>query len=94
MMNLVVSFRIWNCCDINPSIDIDSLSLNIDMDDNSLDLELAKSVGEYFQLDINAMDQIIDQVKAAVRNWNKEAGKIGIPRNEREIMTPAFEKVF
>ena len=37
--------------DINPSIDKDGLALNIDMDNNALDLEQAKSVGEYFRLD-------------------------------------------
>lgn len=32
--------------DINPYIDKDGLALNIDMDNNALDLELAKRVGE------------------------------------------------
>src|SRR5699024_3870719 len=36
--------------DLNPSIDKDHLSLNIDEEDSSLDLELAKGVGEYFRL--------------------------------------------
>lgn len=42
--------------DCNPSIDKDGLALNIDMDNNALDFELAKSVGEYFRLTTKEMD--------------------------------------
>ncbi|MFV0140018.1 HipA domain-containing protein [Empedobacter falsenii] len=42
--------------DLNPSIDKDGLALNIDMDNNALDFELAKSVGEYFRLTTKEMD--------------------------------------
>lgn len=37
--------------DLNPSVEKDGLSLNIDMDNNALDFDLAKSVGEFFRLD-------------------------------------------
>lgn len=43
-------WRLSPAFDINPSIDKDGLALNIDMTDNSLDFELAKSVGDYFQI--------------------------------------------
>src|SRR5690606_25452866 len=56
--------------DINASIDTNILALNIDMNDNSLDFELARSVGEYFQLDVKAMDTIINQSKEIVRKWD------------------------
>lgn len=36
--------------DLNPSIDKDGLSLNIDMHNNDLNFDLAKSVDEYFRL--------------------------------------------
>ncbi len=76
--------------DINPSIDKDGLALNIDQDDNSLDFNLAKSVGQYFQLTIPEMDAIIVEVIAPVRNWKAIANEIGIPRAEQELMEPAF----
>lgn len=76
--------------DINPSIDKDGLALNIDTDNNALDFELAKSVGEYFQLSGSAMDTIIHEVKTAVSNWRAIAMKIGISRTEQEIMASAF----
>lgn len=80
--------------DINPSVDKNSLSLNIDMNDNSLDFELARSVGEYFYLNGKEMDEIIHRITTVVQHWNKEAGRIGISNREKDIMAPAFEKVF
>jgi serine/threonine-protein kinase HipA len=76
--------------DINPSFDKDGLALNIDQYDNSLDFNLAKSVGQYFQLTITQMNAIIEEVIAPVRNWKAVANEIGIPRAEQELMEPAF----
>lgn len=76
--------------DINPSIDKDGLALNIDTDNNDLDYELAKSVGEYFQLSGSEMDSIIGEVKSAVSSWKSIAKTIGISRTEQEIMSSAF----
>ncbi|PKA99669.1 serine/threonine-protein kinase HipA [Flavobacteriaceae bacterium MAR_2009_75] len=76
--------------DINPSIDKDGLALNIDMENNSLDLELAKSVGEYFRLDDKQMDTIIEEVLETVVQWKMIANEIGIPRAEQELMAAAF----
>lgn len=77
--------------DLNPSIDKDGLALNIDMDTNDLDFELAKSVGEYFRLAAKEMDQIIDEVTAVVKNWQVVAKQIGISRAEQELMANAFK---
>ena len=79
--------------DLNPSIDKDGLSLNIDMDDNSLDLDLAKSVGVYFRLTESDMDNIIFEIKSSVKNWKNLANKIGIQRNEQMLMEAAFHSV-
>ncbi|WP_333660989.1 HipA domain-containing protein [Chishuiella changwenlii] len=76
--------------DLNPSIDKDGLALNIDMDDNSLNFELAKSVGEYFRLTKIEMEQIIQEVLNSVKQWREIATKIGIPRSEQELMSSAF----
>ena len=76
--------------DLNPSIDKDGLSLNIDMDNNALDFELARSVGEYFRLNDKQMKQILQEVNAAVGNWKKVANSIGIPRREQLLMDSAF----
>jgi serine/threonine-protein kinase HipA len=76
--------------DLNPSVEKDGLALNIDMDDNSLNLELAKSVGIYFRLNDSEMAVIIAEIQDAVRNWKELATKIGIPRGEQELMRGAF----
>jgi len=76
--------------DINPSIDKDGLSLNIDMDENSLSYDLAKSVGKYFRLKESEMDVIIDEVVSAVDKWRLIAQAIGISRKDQELMSGAF----
>jgi serine/threonine-protein kinase HipA len=78
--------------DLNPSIDKDGLALNIDMDNNALDWDLAKSVGEYFRLNKNQMDVIIKEVLNSVSQWKIIANKIGISRAEQELMEKAFYK--
>ena len=76
--------------DLNPSDEKNGLALNIDMDDNALNLELAKSVGVYFRLNQTEMDSIILEVKNAVSNWRNIASEIGISRGEQELMRGAF----
>lgn len=77
--------------DINPSIDKDGLSLNIDSNNNALDFDLAKSVGEYFQLKEKQMNDILKEIKGAVKNWKTEATKIGISKAEIKLMSSAFK---
>lgn len=77
--------------DINPSIDKTGLALNIDTDNNDLDFDLAKSVGEFFQLTNPEMETIILDVKKAVSKWEVIAQNIGIPRAEQELMASAFK---
>ena len=83
-------WRLSPAFDINPSIDKQGLALNIDTDNNILDFDLARSVGEFFMLDIPSMDKILAEVKFVVSDWRKYANSIGIPRNEQEMMAPAF----
>lgn len=76
--------------DLNPSIDKDGLALNIDTDNNELDFDLAKSVGEYFRLNNNQMEEIIQQVLGVTNKWKTIANEIGISRSEQELMGKAF----
>ena len=77
--------------DLNPSIEKDGLALNIDTDNNALDFELAKSVGEYFRLNENQMKTIIKKVLEVTTNWKTIAKEIGISRSEQDLMTKAFK---
>lgn len=76
--------------DLNPSIEKDGLALNIDMDDNALDFELAKSVGKFFRLSENEMDATINEVVAVVKDWKAVAKAIGISNKEISLMKAAF----
>jgi serine/threonine-protein kinase HipA len=83
-------WRLSSAYDLNPSIDKSGLALNIDMDNNMLDYNLAKSVGVFFRLKEKEMDQIIEEVRVAVGKWRNIATEIGISRAEQELMAPAF----
>ena len=76
--------------DLNPSIDKDGLALNIDTNNNNLDFELAKSVGEYFRLNNTQMDNIINKIVTVVIGWKAIATTIGISRAEQKLMEKAF----
>ena len=84
-------WRLSPAFDINPSIEKDGLALNIDMDNNDLNIELAKSVGEYFRLNNIAMNKSIEVVKLGVKQWKILANGIGISKFEQEIMSVAFK---
>ncbi len=77
--------------DLNPSIEKDGLALNIDMDDNALNFELAKSVGEFFRLSEDEMGAILNEVVAVVKDWKAVAKELGIKKSEMELMSRAFK---
>ncbi|TLX71669.1 HipA domain-containing protein [Labilibacter sediminis] len=77
--------------DINPVAFGTGLSLNITDDDNSLNLQLAIEVAEFFRIDNNKAIDIINQVKNTVSNWRHVATKYNLSRNEQELMSLAFE---
>jgi serine/threonine-protein kinase HipA len=76
--------------DLNPSIDKEGLALNIDMDNNALDFELAKNVGDFFRLNHSEMNNILGEVFTSVKQWKEIAHQIGISRAEQELMQAAF----
>ena len=84
------NWRLSPAFDLNPSVDKAGLGLNIDLDNNELDLDLARSVGNYFQLTDSHMDTIIEEVRIGTANWRDLATEIGIARSEQELMSPAF----
>lgn len=76
--------------DINPVTPANGLHLNITEDDNRLNYDLAMEVIEFFQLDASSARSILEQVLAAVSQWKKVAGEIGISRREQLEMASAF----
>jgi len=78
--------------DINPNEDGSGLSLNISLDDNSLDLDLTLEVADYFRLNNENARKKIENIKSSVKNWRNVASKYHLPKSEQELMTKVFER--
>jgi serine/threonine-protein kinase HipA len=78
--------------DINPNEDGSGLSLNISLDDNSLDLDLTLEVADYFRLTNENALNIIENIKKSVINWRSVANKYQLPKSEQELMAKVFER--
>jgi serine/threonine-protein kinase HipA len=59
--------------DINPNEDGSGLSLNISLDDNSLDLDLTLEVADYFRLTKENALKKIENIRNFVKNWRSVA---------------------
>ena len=76
--------------DLNPNPAGTALALNIDEVDNSLDLDLVRSVAKHF-LVAGSVERRIEKMRAVVARWKSEAKALRISRDEQERMAPAFE---
>lgn len=85
-------WRLSPAYDLNPAVGSYGLSLNINLEDNALDLDLAREVGPFFQLSKQNMERIIEEVKSVVRTWRSLASESGIRRREQEMMAEAFKQ--
>jgi serine/threonine-protein kinase HipA len=83
-------WRLSPAYDINANAFGEGLSLNISEQDNSLSIELAMSVAEYFRVKKTSADKIVAKVQKAVGSWRKEAKALGIPLVEQARMASAF----
>ena len=61
--------------DLNPNEDGIGLSLNISLDDNSLNLEVALEVIDFFRLDEASALKIIGDVRMSVSRWRSIANR-------------------
>jgi serine/threonine-protein kinase HipA len=78
--------------DINPNEDGSGLSLNISLDDNSLDLDLTLEVAGYFRLTNEDALKKIENIKSSVKKWRNVAIKYHLPKSEQELMAIVFER--
>jgi serine/threonine-protein kinase HipA len=83
-------WRLSPAYDINPNEYGSGLSINISENDNSLELELAIQVADYFRINDKTTGRIIKQVSNAVGSWKKIATKYKISKSEQEKMKAAF----
>ena len=63
---------------------------DISDDDNSLDLELALEVADFFRIENTRTKQIIEEIKKSVTTWQSVASKHGLSRREQEFLSGAF----
>ena len=81
--------------DMNPTTDGDVLSLNVDMDNNLIDFELALSVAKLYEIPQKQALENLEEIKNTVEtSWRKLAQYYGLNRGEIEAMAPAFDMTF
>lgn len=81
--------------DVNPVPYGDELSLNVDEDDNSINIELA--VRTAVRIGISKSDAEVyakDVLKIVRDNWEKIAAGCGLARRDNEEMRPAFSACY
>lgn len=88
-------WRLSPLYDVNPIPYGDTLSLNVNMNDNSISIELAMSVARYFGIrEYEALEIKENIVKTVCGNWKLLAEKYGLTRSACEYMSPAFDMEF
>ena len=81
--------------DVNPNADGDVLSLNVDMNNNLIDFELALSVAKLYGMPEKRALEDLNEIRNTVEvSWRKLAQNYGLNRNEIEAMSPAFDMAF
>ena len=81
--------------DVNPNIYGDTLSLNVDSDNNLIDFHLALSVAELYGLTNEQALEELKEIKNIVEsNWRRLAQNYGLSRSEIEGMEPAFNMAY
>jgi len=85
-------WRLSPAYDVNPQTNKDELSLNVNDEDNSIDINLAIETSRFFQLDRNEAKNLAEKICLIVREgWEGTARRYGLSRGQIEIMRPAFE---
>ena len=84
-------WRLAPAFDVNPNIDKAEHVLNIDDMDNRPSLDLTLSTAEFYELSPLEAADIINEVVAAVNEWQEVAQRIGIARSEVLILESAFQ---
>ena len=77
--------------DVNPNIYGNALSLNVSMDDSSVNFKLAIETAQYYDIKIDDAKNIVTDIQKTVsENWQALADGYGLSRNAIGRMEPAF----
>lgn len=85
-------WRLAPAYDLNPVPGATGLSLNITEHDNALELELVLGLAVHCRLKPARARAVLGEVRAAVRQWRREATALGLSRGEQDAMASAFER--
>lgn len=86
-----LGWRLAPLFDVNPVPSGERLSLNVSENDNTIDLDLALEVAEYFGLTQQAAEESAEKIcKTISENWEQLAQRNGLSRGAVEYMRPAF----
>jgi serine/threonine-protein kinase HipA len=91
---LLVPGRGWRLApafDMNPVPVSEGLQLNVSETDNALDLDLARSVAQYFRVGAKIADETIKRFQDVVAQWRTIARRLRIPAREQEMMAESFK---
>lgn len=83
-------WRLSPAYDMNPNPDGTGLKLNIDLYDNSLDLDLVLSVSDFFRMEKEEAKSIVEEIKKVVSDWRREAKDYQISSADQNRMENAF----
>lgn len=83
-------WRLSGAFDMNPVPGSFGLTLNVSEHDNSLDLDLVRSVAPFFRVPAKAADEIIERSQAVVKQWRKIAARLALSARACDQMAPAF----
>lgn len=75
---------------MNPAAGSHGLTLNISETDNSLDLDLVRSVAPFFRVTAKTADEIIESSRAVVKQWRKIASRLELSARACDRMASAF----
>jgi serine/threonine-protein kinase HipA len=82
--------RLAPAYDLNPSLDRHHLSLAINEVETTCDVAIAREASQGYGLTPGEADVVIAEVRQAVAGWRGEAVRLGIPKQEQDLMAAAF----
>ena len=77
--------------DVNPNIYGNTLTLNININDNSAGFDLALETAENYDIDLNSAKKTIAEIRKTIcESWRTLAVEYGLSRDAIDRMEPAF----
>ena len=86
-------WRLAPTYDMNPVCSGQGLHLNIVGSDNALDLDLTREAAAIYRVKKARREEIITEVKTAVKRWHSLAQRYNINPSEQDRMARAFRVV-